>query len=138
MLCYPATLEADGTGFCVSFRDIPEALTGAETLEEARVMAVDALRTALDFYFEDQRLVPAPSEPFPNEELIALPASVASKVLLLNEVVSQHVTPSELARRMGTTRQEMNRILDLNHATKIDTIELAIKCLGKALNISVV
>jgi antitoxin HicB len=37
----------------VSFRDIPEALTSGNTMEEAREMAEDALLMAMAFYFED-------------------------------------------------------------------------------------
>lgn len=53
MLSYPARIARDGEGFVVSFPDIPEALTGAPTREEAIVLAADALTAAMDFYFED-------------------------------------------------------------------------------------
>ena len=61
MLSYPARIIHDGDGFMVSFPDIPEALTGAPTKEEAQELAADALLTAMDFYFEDRREVPPPS-----------------------------------------------------------------------------
>ena len=137
MLRYPALIEPDGTGFMVSFRDIPEALTGGETLDEARTLAADALLTAMDFYFEDKRPVPAPSKAKKGEELIALPASVSAKVLLLNEMIAQKVTPSELARRLNTRPQDVNRIVNLGHVTKIDTIAEALEALGKHLELSV-
>jgi len=137
MLRYPALIEPDGSGFMVSFRDIPEALSGGATLEEARAMAADALLTAMDFYFEDKRPVPAPSKAKKGEELIALPASVSAKVLLLNEMIAQKVTPSELARRLNTRPQDVNRIVNLGHVTKIDTIAEALEALGKHLELSV-
>lgn len=138
MLRYPALFEPDGDGFAVSFRDIPEALTSGQTMEEARAMAADALLTAMDFYFEDRRPVPAPSKAKKGEELVALPASVSAKVLLLNEMIDQKVTPSELARRLGTSPQVVNRIVDVKHATKIDTIADALGALGKQLEIAVI
>ena len=59
---YPARFEPDvNGGYSVTFRDIPEAITQGDTLEEARHEAVAALVTAMDFYFEDNRSVPAPS-----------------------------------------------------------------------------
>lgn len=134
---YPAKIEPDTVGYMVSFRDIPEALTGAETLEEARTMAADALLTAMDFYFEDKRPVPPPSKAEEGEELIALPASAWAKVLLLNEMLSQHVGPSELARRMGTTKQQATRLTDLGHATKIDALANALSTMGRRLEITV-
>ena len=135
MLRYPVRIESDGDGFMASFRDIPEALTGAPTIEETRSMAADALLTSMEFYFEDKRPVPSPSKTKKGEELIDLPASVSAKVLLLNEMIAQKVGPSELARRVGATPQLMNRVLDLTHATKIDTIADALKALGRNMDI---
>jgi antitoxin HicB len=59
-------------------------------------------------------------------------------VLLLNEMIKQKVRPAELARRLETTPQEVNRLTDLRHATKIDRIAGAMKALGKTLEIRVV
>lgn len=139
MLRYPARFEPDeeGGGYVVTFRDIPEAITQGDTIDEARSMGADALLTAMDFYFEDKRPVPAPSKAKKGEELIALPASVSAKVMLLNEMLAQGVTPSELARRMGTRPQEVNRIMDLGHTTKIDTIAAAFEAIGRHLEVSV-
>ncbi|MDR5783939.1 type II toxin-antitoxin system HicB family antitoxin [Caballeronia sp. LZ065] len=137
MLRYPARFEPDTGGFVVTFRDIPEAITQGDSLQEACEMAADALLTAMDFYFEDKRLVPLPSKVKKDEVLVALPTSVSVKILLLNEMIAQGVTPSELARRLNTRPQDVNRIMTLNHATKIDTIAHALAVLGKRLEISV-
>jgi len=135
---YPAHFEPDTKdgGFVITFRDIPEAITQGDTEEEALAMAADALLASMDFYFEDSRPVPPPSKAKRGERLISLPASVSSKVLLLNEMLAQKVTPSELARRLDTTRQEVNRLIDLGHATKVDRIEEALGALGKSLELS--
>lgn len=134
---FPAHFEQGTVGIVVHFRDIPEANTQGDDEADALAMAKDALVTAMDFYFEDKRQVPAPSKPKKGERLIALPASVSAKVLLLNEMLEQGVAPSELARRLGTTRQEVNRLIDLGHATKIDRIEEAFAALGKSLELQV-
>ncbi|MYM37276.1 type II toxin-antitoxin system HicB family antitoxin [Duganella sp. FT94W] len=136
---YPAIFEpAEEGGFVITFRDIPEAIAQADDEAEALTEASGALVSAMDFYFEDRRAVPCPSEPRASERLIALPASVSCKILLLNEMIAQKVGPSELARRMGTSPQVVNRLVDLHHPTKIDTIEDAIGCLGKQLELSTV
>lgn len=134
---YPAQLDYADDGVTVSFRDIPEALTCGATKDEALNQARDALATAMEFYFEDKRRVPLPSSALDGDELVALPASLAAKVLLLNEVLAQRVSNTELARRMGMTKQTAQRLFDLNHATKIDTLQEALKALGKDLIISV-
>ncbi|MBS4097199.1 MAG: type II toxin-antitoxin system HicB family antitoxin [Sulfuricella sp.] len=133
---FPAHYEpAQEGGFVVTFRDIPEAITQGDTLEEADEMAQDALVTCMDFYFDDRRAVPPPSAPLEGERLIELPPSVAAKVLLLNELVAAGISNAELARRMGTRPQEVQRIVNLNHATKIDTIAAALSALGKHLDV---
>lgn len=89
MFVYPVTLPpdvADG-GFVVTFDDIPEAITQGDTEGEALAAAKDALESALDFYFEDKRAVPAPSKARRGQNVIELPASLSAKVLLLNEFV---------------------------------------------------
>ena len=138
MLSYPARLTRDDDGFMVSFPDIPEALTGAPSREEALGMAADALTTAIDFYFEDRRPVPAPSVPKRGQVMIDLPPSVGAKVLLLIEMLVQGTRPADLARLMNVRPLEVNRLTTLRHATKIDTVADALRALGKRLELSLV
>ena len=137
MLSYPAKVVPDTVGFRVSFPDIPEALTAGESREEAIKMASDALLTAMDFYFEDRREVPQPSAPKRGQVMVDLPASVAAKVLLLNELIRQGKKNADLARAMHASPQEISRLTDLKHATKIDAISDALRILGKRLELSV-
>ena len=137
MLIFPVVIELDSSGYSVRFPDVPEALSAGATKEEARRMAQDALESAIEFYFEDGRPVPMPSAAEPGQEVVELPASLSAKVLLLNEMLAQGVRPVELARRLGTSPQSVQRILRISHATKIDTVALAFKALGKRLDFQV-
>lgn len=137
MLNYPARFQKERDGYVVTFRDIPEALTSGATKKEAMEMAADALATAMEFYFEDRRPVPMPTKARKGEELVELPASVAVKVLLLNEMLKENMTPSKLAKKLDTSPQTITRIVDLHHATKIDTLADAFKAMGKTLSFSV-
>ena len=84
MLKYPALIEPDTSGFLVTFRDIPSANSSGFTLDEAQFRAADALETVMDFYFEDNRKIPLPSEAQEGEYLIDLHEDVSSKVLIFN------------------------------------------------------
>jgi antitoxin HicB len=137
MLSYPVIIKRDGEGFMVSFPDIPEALTSGATREEALAMAADALATAMDFYFEDRRTVPMPSPRMRGRPTVELPTSIAAKVLLLNEMIRQGTRNADLARRMKVRPQEVTRLTDLHHPTKIDTIDAALRSLGKRLELRV-
>jgi antitoxin HicB len=137
MLIYPATLTPDGSGYLVRFPDIPEALTQGRTRDEALDMATDALRTAMDFYVEDGRAVPMPSRVKRGQVGVELPPSIAAKVLLLNTMLEQRVSAAELARRLHTSPQSVNRLVNLAHATKIDTVAVALKALGRHMELVV-
>ena len=136
---FPVNLKADKDdgGFVVTFPDIPEAITQGDSIEEALAMALEALETALEFYFEDKRAVSKPSKPKRGQHVVGLPASLSAKVLLLNEMVMQNIRPSELARRLNTTPQEINRLTNLRHTTRIDGIAAALHAMGRHLEISV-
>jgi antitoxin HicB len=135
---YPINIKADGKFFLVTFPDIPEAITQGQTPEEARTAAASALETALDFYFEGYCAVPPPSRVKKGQESVELPTSVAAKVLLLNEMIRQKVRPAELARRLHTTPQEVNRLTNIRHTSRIDGIANAMKALGKTLEVRAV
>ena len=136
---YPVKITRQAVGnYAVRFPDIPEALTLGDTEEKALRHAVDALETALDFYFDHGRPVPMPSAPKRGQRLVELPASVSAKVLLFNELVEQKVRPADLAKRLSIPRQHVTRLLDPRHSTKIDNIAAAMKALGKTLEIRAV
>jgi antitoxin HicB len=131
------TLDKISGGYVVTFPDIPEAITQGETVEEALTMAKEALETAIDFYFEDKRAVPSPSVAKRGQKTIELPASLSAKILLLNEMVKQKIRPAELARRLNTTPQEINRLTNLRHTSRIDGIAAALNAMGRQLDITV-
>lgn len=137
MLIFPVVLKRDGAGFVVSFPDVPEALSSGRTRQEALEMAQDALETAMEFYFEDNRPVPLPRKAKPGQQVIELPASLSAKVLLLNEMLRQGVTAAELARRLGTSPQSVQRIIRLGHTTKIDTLAQAFRALDRRLDLRI-
>ena len=139
MLQYPANFKPqEEGGFVVTFPDIPEAITQGEDVADTMVHAADVLESALDWYLDDGRPIPAPSKPKRGQYMIELPASLSAKVLLVNEMVAQKVRPAELARRLKVTPQEMTRLIDIHHATKIDGIAGALKALGKTLEVRAV
>ena len=133
MRAYPVNLRKDGKFILVTFPDIPEAITQGNNREHALAMAHEALESAMEFYFDDRRPIPAPSKPKRGQPVVELPPGITAKILLLNEMLRQKVKPAELARRLGTTPQEVNRLTNLRHATKIDRVDSALRALGKRL-----
>jgi antitoxin HicB len=138
-LRYPAQFKAaEEGGFVVTFPDIPEAITQGEDEEDARLHAADVLESAIDGYIEDGIPIPAPSKLKRGQHLVELPASYAAKVLLLNEMRTQKIRPADLARRLRVTPQEITRLIDIRHTSRIDGIATALKALGKTMEIRAV
>lgn len=135
---FPALFQPEpGGGFTITFRDVPEAITQGDSIEEAKVMALDALLTAMDFYVKEGRLSPSPSLCLPGEHMVSIPPSAVAKLALLNEMVRQGIRPSELARRLKTSPQTVNRLVNLQHTTAINSIDEALRVLGRRLSFSV-
>src|ERR1039458_6358170 len=137
MRAYPVNLRKDGKFIFVTFPDIPEAITQGDNHAHALEMAAEALEMAIEFYFKARRPVPAPSRPKRGQPVVTLPVSLSAKILLINKMLRQKVPPAELARRIGTTRQEVNRLTDIRHTSKIDRIDAALQALGKSLVLEV-
>ena len=140
MLQYAATLTPEPEhpyGYTVTFRDVPEAITCGLTLEDALKYAAEALELAIEHYMDERRPAPLPTPAQEGEHVITLPVSFSLKVALLNEMILQDVRPAELARRLGTSKQDVNRLTTLSHATKVDRLAEAFHALGKELTISI-
>jgi len=92
LLAYPVIIEefADAD-FVASFPDIPEAITGAETREQALIMAEDALAAAVEHYLEIGRAVPLPKARA-GLPLVPLDSKVAARVLLTRAMAEQGLT----------------------------------------------
>jgi len=133
MRAYPVNLRKDGKFILVTFPDIPEAVTQGRDRTEALKAARDVLETAMDVYFDERRPVPAPSQPKRGQLVVEVPASLSAKILLLNEMLHQNVRPADLAPRIGTSPQVVNRLTNIRHTSQIDGIDTALRALGKRL-----
>lgn len=129
---FPATLTPDEEGgFVITFRDIPEAITQGETLEDSLTEASDCLEEAIAAYIEDGRDIPLPSKPRIREKLVSIPLQMAMKAAIYLVMRETNLSKSEFARKMNLDEKEARRILDPHHNTKLPTMEQALNVLGK-------
>ncbi len=137
MLVYPVELTPDTNGtVMVTFPDIPEAVTYGEDQEEALLHAVDAALTMLWSKIKDKEPIKLPSQ-LKGRPGVALPALESAKVLLYVTMREQGVGKAELARRLHCHLPQVDRLLDLNHASRLDQIEAAFAALGKRIIVKV-
>lgn len=77
------------------------------------------------------------------ENLLAESEAVAIKRVIAFEVQKsmeeKHITKTEMAKRMGTSRSALTRLLDpLNNSITLATIETALAAIGKRVQIQIV
>jgi antitoxin HicB len=136
---YPAKFKNDKHegGFVITFRDVPEAITQANTLEACFIEAADCLDEAIAGRIDDGLNVPKPSKQKTNEKMIGLPAQIAIKAALYIAMREKKVNKSELARKLNVDVREVRRMLKPHHGTKLPSMEQALAVLGKQVELHV-
>src|SRR5690606_22587392 len=135
---YPVRLEpAEEGGFVVSFPDVPEAHSQGDDEAEALLRAVDALETALEFYTDEGADVPRASKPRRGQRTVRPSAQACIALLIYQTMRDEGVRKSELARRLGWHMPQVDRLLDTNHASRLDQVETALAALGRRLDVAV-
>ena len=138
MQTYPVVLVPDDNNtVLVTFPDFPEAVTYGDDENEALLNAADCLRAVIAARIEDREDIPAPSRPAKGQRVVCLSALVASKVAVYQAMRTQGVTKAELARRLGQNPRQVDRLLDVTHASRHDQLDRALDVLGKRLEIRV-
>ncbi len=137
MLRYPVKLERDTNGtILVSFPDVPEAHTFGADRDEALARATDALETALMGYMKDRQPIPKPS-PIRRGPHVVLPALTEAKLALYSAMRAGRIRKTELARRLNCHLPQVDRLLDLRHASRLDQLEAAFRAIGKQLSVQI-
>jgi antitoxin HicB len=137
MFTYPATLQDDEGTVLVRIPDVPGAITYGETEAEALAHAVGALETALIGIMGKRGDIPAPSKPTKGQRVVTLPPSSAAKVGLYQAMRAGGIRKTELARRLGAHLAQIDRLLDLRHASRLEQIDAALRAVGKQLVVTV-
>jgi antitoxin HicB len=135
MWAYPIKVTRDDNGtFLVTCPDFPEVTTFGREAEDVRRRAADAIEEAIAARMADREEIPSPS---PGRRKVALPAQAAAKILLYRAMQRERVSKQELARRLKWHRPQIDRLLNLRHATRLDAMEQAFGALGKTIAIAI-
>src|ERR1022692_2471158 len=137
MFDYPVTLTPDDGTVLVTFPDVPEAITFGADKDEALLHAVDALETALSFYVDARKPLPAVSKAKRGQHTVRPSALECAKLGVYQAMTEQGIKKAELARRLGWHTPQVDRLFDLRHASKLDQIEAAAKVLGRQIEVRV-
>ncbi len=130
---YPVTLSRDDNEtVLVRFVDFPEASTFGDSPEDALARAKDAFATVIDAYIKDRRDIPLPSAA-PARYHVRVPALIEAKMALYETMRSAKVNKSELAKRLRWHPPQVDRLLAMTHASKLEQIESDFQVMGKRL-----
>ena len=130
MLTYPILLEEDDGTLLATSPDFPELTTFGMDRDEALARAVDALEEAIAARIHDGRNIPAPSQ---GPEIAVLPTLTAIKVMLYQGMREQGIGKAELARRLGWHQPQVDRVLDVQHNSRMDQLDAAMAAIGRHL-----
>lgn len=134
---YPILMEPDDNGtLLVTCPDIPEVTTFGEDERDALRRAADAIEEALAARMVRRENIPSPS-PSKGRKVPDLPPLTVAKVGLYRAMREAGIGKAELGRRLGWHGPQIDRLLDLNHRSKIEQIDRALRAVGKVLVVSV-
>ena len=137
MLRYRVKLSKDTNGTILAdIPAVPEAHTFGDDRDEARLRAVDALETALMGYLADRREIPA-ADGSQRGDSVVLPALTEAKLALYQAMRAARVGKAELGRRLNWHLPQVDRLLDLRHASRLDQLEAAFLALGKRVSVEI-
>ena len=131
MLGYPILFEEVTTP---TSPDFPELTTFGEDRDEAQIRALDALQEAIAARIHDRRDIPPPSPG--GDGRVALPTLTAVKVILYQGMRDQGIGKADLARRLGWHLPQVDRVLDVNHNSRLDQMDAALQAIGHRLQVS--
>ena len=134
MLAYPIELADDNGTLLVTSPDFPELTTFGEDRDEAIARAVDAIEEAIAARIARRDDIPSPSK---GRLCATLPTLTAAKVLLHQHMRAQGVSKAELARRLGWHLPQVDRVLNVNHRSRLDRIDAALSACGCRLTVEV-
>lgn len=134
MLAYRVELTPDDNGtLLVTCPELPEVTTYGEDRDDALMRGRDAIEEAIAARIAARQAIPEGVAE--GEEVVFLPVGVAAKVALYNEMLAAGVRKAELARRLSLHGPQVDRLLNIRHASRLDQMEAAFGALGKRLEI---
>ena len=136
MLRYPIVLTSDDNDtLFVESPDFPELKTFGADEHDAKHRAADAVVSVIAARIAGREPVPSPS--IAADPVAVLRASDALKIALYQAMRADGVGKADLARRLECHLPQVDRLLDLMHASKLDQLEAALRALGRDVTIVV-
>ncbi len=139
MFNYPATshFDEESETYEITYRDFDNIHAVAYTEDDIELEASDILHVGLEEFISSKMPIPLPSEPQSGDFIVYLPPISCLKIALHNAMLTTKTKKADLARKMNLNSAQIERLLDINQTSKIDSLEQALYLLGYHITISV-
>lgn len=139
MFKYSASVsfDEDTEQFEISFRDFENLHSVAFNEDDIELEARDALTAMVGELIDSRIPIPEPSTTQEGEIVIHLPVLTCLKAALHNAMISTGTRKADLARKLNQKGPQIDRLLDVSHASKVETLEQALYLLGYEVSVSV-
>ncbi len=130
MMHYRITTRTIDGQIVVRCPALPEFFSYADTRDEARELAVDALITCLQERIRRREDIPQGDPPHAGRT-VALPTLVEAKVAVWRALRAEGKTKAALARNLRSSQKQIDRLLNLRHVSPLPQIDAALAALGR-------
>lgn len=136
LLAYPVELTPDDNGTVLAVvPDVPGVVTYGDDRVEALDNAVDALETILSARIADREDIPVPSS-VRGRPTISPTLLGALKLSVYAAMRARQWRKADLARAMGLNPRQIDRLLDLRHASTVAQLEQALWVCGRRFDVA--
>lgn len=138
MFKYPATVsfDDDTEQYEISFRDFDSIPSVALAEEDIELEACEGLTAAIGELIDARIAIPEPSAPREDDIVVHLPVLTCMKAALHNAMISTGTPKASLARKLNQKSAQIDRLLDVDYASKVETLEQALYLVGFEVSIS--
>ena len=133
MLAYPIHLEDDDDTVLATSPDFPELTTFGTDRNEAVARSADAVEEAIAARMHNDQDIPPPSQ---GSDCAVVPALTATKVMLYQGMRDQGIGREELARRLGCSMTKVDHLLDIQHRSKLEHLDIALRAIDRQPHIA--
>ncbi|WP_193014451.1 MULTISPECIES: hypothetical protein [Gammaproteobacteria] len=139
MFNYPAVAHFDEESetYEITYRDFDNIHAVAYTEDDIELEASDILHVGLEEFIASKMPIPVPSKVQPGDFIVYLPLISCLKIALHNAMLETKTKKSDLARKMNLSSAQIERLLEVNQTSKVDSLEQALYLLGYGISISV-
>ncbi|EJF79601.1 type II toxin-antitoxin system HicB family antitoxin [Bartonella doshiae] len=129
-------IKDDNDTLLVVSKDFQEFITYGNDEKEALEHAKNALLTVIMERFQDREPIPFGHRDiaYPFVEVSSL---VTLKIAIHNAMIEKNLRKADLVRLLKLHPIQIDRLLDLNHSSKLDTLESTLIALGKEVAINI-